>query len=157
MENNVTQGGDDVCHFIMSRGRVFLAIIVGILGISLCSCIGTRAEYSSPSSRSLHPGLYVTKYNHVLSLGLCGMPWNYNRIYYIKLLKEGSELAKGDFEVTDDLDHPLLVNSGHVHIDYDKKECDITIKIIIKLSSGSELLQDLEVNGHYHYELSPGL
>src|SRR5476651_697193 len=110
------------CCVRAARSALCIALI-----LMLCSCIGTRLEYST---KSLNPGLYATKYNHVLHLGVCGMPWNYDRIYYIKLLKDDWRLQISDFEIRgESWRQPLSLKSGYIYIDRIKRYCDIDVKI----------------------------
>jgi hypothetical protein len=122
-------------------------IVFGATLMALISCYGVRAEYSE---KPVDPGLYVEKYNHVMEIGSCGMPWNYSNIYYIDNHGKFGHLTSDQIVLTR-VSFTIKVLSGYVDIDNDKHECDVELKVDMKGPDEPEYVGDLEVNGKRSY------
>ncbi len=128
-------------------------IILAVMTASLLSgCIGTRVELSE---RGIHPGLYATRYNDVMRLGPCGMPWNYSRVYFIGIHNRTGVLHMGEFDAELTLDHTFKVIDGTMTIDADKQHCDIELITARTGEDGVAVQGPCEINGRHSIEMAP--
>ena len=130
-------------HAHARKCSVLAATAALIIAALLFRCVATKVTYS-PKEHTVT----VDKHNHILALGPCGMPWNYDD-YFTILLQKG--LDRCDASQLEMYQHDrLTIQSGYVSINRTKRTVTIDLTLLA-LEDAQKRTRPFGYNGTFRY------